>query len=197
MDKTAELQEEIAALEKSLREKEQQLARLRRKGPHEPVEDFVLEGRNGQPAPLSSFFGDHKDLVVIHNMGSGCPYCTLWADGFNGVIQHLENRAGFVVVSPDPPDVQASFAAKRGWQFHMASNADSGFTQAMGYSMDYQGRTYYKPGCSTFRLQDDGSIVRVAHVQFGPGDPYCAPWHIFALLAEGSGHWEPKFDYRE
>jgi len=195
VDKTAELQGEIAALEKALREKEQELARLRRRGPHEPVEDFSLVGSDGVPVPLSSLFGTKRDLILIHNMGSGCPYCTLWADGFNGVIKHLEDRAAFVVVSPDPPELQQAFAARRGWRFTMVCNGTSGFTEAMGYSMEYQGRTYYKPGCSTFRLEDDGSIVRVAHAQFGPGDPYCAPWHLFALLAEGSGQWEPKFKY--
>ena len=32
------------------------------------------------------------DLVVIHNMGASCAYCTLWGDGFNGVYEHLANK---------------------------------------------------------------------------------------------------------
>jgi predicted dithiol-disulfide oxidoreductase (DUF899 family) len=59
---------------------------------------------------LSDLFGEHEDLIVIHNMGVSCPYCTLWADGFNGLIRHLEDRAAFVMVSPDPPDIQKEFA---------------------------------------------------------------------------------------
>ena len=137
------------------------------------------------------------DTQFIHNMGSRCPYCTLWADGFNGVVDHLEDRAAFVVVSPDVPEVQAEFAASRNWTFRMASDGSSGFTQAMGFTQEQEGRTYYQPGCSTFRKQDDGTIVRIAQAGFGPGDVYCAPWHLFSLLADSSGDWSPKFSYGE
>ena len=64
--------------------------------------------------------------------GRGCVYCTMWADGFNGVVPHLEDRAAFVVVSPDEPHVQAEFAASRGWRFRMVA-ARSDFTGDMGY----------------------------------------------------------------
>ena len=75
-------------------------------------------------------FGSMKDLFVIHNMGSGCPYCTLWADGYNGIYEHLTSRAAFVIASPDSPAAQQRFA-----------------------------------------------------------------WHVFDLLPEGRGRWQPKFRY--
>ena len=186
---------QIQALEGELREKEQELARLRRTAPPEPVEDHILRGRGGRPVSLSGLFGDQDDLIVIHNMGSRCPYCTLWADGFNGVVHHLEDRAAFVVVSPDPPDIQAAFASSRGWTFRMASDERSDFTRAVGFTLEHDGRTYYKPGASTFRRQPDGSLLRIANVRFGPGDVYCAPWHLFGMLADGVGTWEPRFRY--
>lgn len=195
MNDIGDLREEIAQLERTLREKEQDLARLRRAAPPELVGDFILSAGENQVVALSRLFGEHDDLIVIHNMGSRCPYCTLWADGFNGVVEHLENRAAFVVVSPDPPDVQADFAASRGWRFCMVSDGDSGFTQAMGFTLEHEGRTYYKPGASTFRRQPDGAVARIAQVQFGPGDVYCAPWHLFELLDGGVGAWEPRFTY--
>ena len=74
-----------------------------------------------------------SDLFVIHNMGRSCPNCTLWADGFNGIYPHIADRAAFVVASPDPPDVQQSFAASRGWRFPMVSHQGSSFAADMGY----------------------------------------------------------------
>lgn len=192
---TDQLERDIEALEQTLREKGQELTQLRRKRPPEFVGDFILREGDDRAVALSSFFGPQDDLIVIHNMGSRCPYCTLWADGFNGVLHHLQDRAAVVIVSPDSPDVQAEFAASRGWKFRMASNVDSGFTEAMGFTVEHDGRTYYKPGASTFHRQPDGAITRIAQVQFGPGDVYCAPWHLFDLLAGGVGEWDPKFSY--
>lgn len=89
---------------------------------------------------LSDLFGRHEDLMVVHNMGSSCPGCTLWADGYNGVHHHVVTRAAFVVSSPDPPDVQEAFAASRGWRFLMWTlsplvsplSANSGQTPLLG-----------------------------------------------------------------
>ncbi len=84
----------------------------------EPVEDYQLVTSQG-PIRLSALFGDKNTLFVIHNMGAGCSYCTLWADGFNGVLPHLESRAAFVVSSPDAPERQESSrplaAGASGW----------------------------------------------------------------------------------
>jgi predicted dithiol-disulfide oxidoreductase (DUF899 family) len=70
----------------------------------EEVADYVFTNFDGA-VRLSELFGDKPDLIVIHNMGSACPNCTLWADGFNGVYDHLRNRAAFAVSTPDPPDL--------------------------------------------------------------------------------------------
>ncbi len=66
------------------------------------VEDYRFRTPDGDVA-LSALFGDKTALFVIHNMGTGCPNCTMWADGFNGVLHHLEDRAAFVVCSPRRP----------------------------------------------------------------------------------------------
>lgn len=81
---------------------------------------------------MPKLFGKKKDLIPIHNMGTTCAYCTMWADGFNGVHKHLENRAGFVVVSNDKPEMQKRFADSREWKFKMVSAANNSFTKDMG-----------------------------------------------------------------
>ena len=66
---------------------------------------------------LSSLFDEHDDLILIHNMGVSCPLCTLWADGYNGIHQHVVRRAAFAVTSPDGPEVQQKIASSRGMGF--------------------------------------------------------------------------------
>lgn len=182
------LYEEIDAKHKELVEL------LKSEGP-EPVEDYVLKGASGEDVRLSELFGDKPDLILVHNMGRRCPYCTLWADGLNGVIHHLEDRAGFVVVSPDSPEDQQEFASSRGWRFRMVSAAGSTFTNDLGFEAEHEGKPWPMPGCSTFRKTDDGKIERVAKTFFGPGDPYCAVFHLFPLLSTGVDGWQAKLDY--
>ena len=38
-------------------------------------------------------------------------------------------------------------------------------------------------------------IVRVADTSFSPGDDFCNVWHLFDLIPEGAGGWQPKFGY--
>src|SRR5215470_17237168 len=87
----------------------------------EPVKDYAFRGANGATIKLSELFGEKDTLFVVHNMGASCRYCTLWADGFNGVFEHLRSRASFVVASPDAPEKQRLFAQGRGWRFPMIS----------------------------------------------------------------------------
>jgi predicted dithiol-disulfide oxidoreductase (DUF899 family) len=184
------LSKEIERLEEELVERSQALAALKRQLPREAVADYILSGWEG-PAKLSEYFRGKPDLIVIHNMGKGCRYCTLWADGFNGVWKHLADRAGFVVCSPDSPDIQREFARSRGWQFPMVSGSGSTFIQDMGF----RGEKSWNPGVSTFQRTADGGIVRVAKAGFGPFDPFCAVWHLIALLGDGVQKWEPQYRY--
>jgi len=185
----------IEQLENEIMERAQELHRLRRESPEEAVRDYSLVGRDGSEVTLSSLFGGRDDLLLVHNMGRSCPYCTLWADSFNGVLPHLEDRAAFAVVSPDPPAEQAEFAASRGWRFRMVSDRERAFTRAMGFWSAHEGREGPMPGFSTFRKKPDGTIARVASGFFGPGDLYLGLWHLIANLHGGAGDWGPKLRY--
>ena len=119
-------------------------------------------------------------------MGAGCKYCSLWADGFNGLTDQLESRATFVVTSPDVPAAQAKIAGKRGWRFRLVSHTGNSFAADMGYT----GAGGMEPGVSVFKQEGD-QIIRVADASFGPGDDFCALWHLFDLLPEGADGWQP------
>lgn len=190
-----EQQAEIETLERSIREQQQALnALLRESTDHQPLANYVFGTTEGD-VELSQLFGDHDELIIVHNMGSSCAYCTLWADGFNGMLAHFEDRAAFVVVSPNSPAAQKEFAESRGWKFRMVSDSDKGFTRDMGYAYEADGRSMVSPGFSTFKRNTDGTIQRVAHAPFGPGDVFCSVWPMFELLEQGSSNWRPKFSY--
>jgi predicted dithiol-disulfide oxidoreductase (DUF899 family) len=140
---------------------------------------------------LSQLFGQKRDLFVIHNMGRSCPHCTLWADGFNGIYPHIADRAAFIVISPDPPDVQQSFAAGRFWRFPMVSHRGTSFAADTGY---HSTKGDWLPGVSVFR-RDGDRILRVADTGFEPTDDFCTLWHLFDLLPEGAAGWRAEFNY--
>lgn len=156
----------------------------------EVVPDHVFENLSG-PVRLSELFGQKKDLILVHNMGAACAYCTLWADGYNGLYPHIASRAAFVIVSPDPPARQRKVSEDRGWRVPMASDRNSDFAAAMGYASP-SGRC--RPGISVFTRTAEG-ISRVEDVTSCPHDDFCAIWHLFDLLPGGSSAWSPRLSY--
>lgn len=183
----------IDGTEVQIGELQKKLAELRARRPRELVKDYEFRGWDDAPVRLSQLFGRQRDLIIVHNMGAGCNYCTLWADGLVGLRPHLESRAAFVVISPDPVDVQLAFARSRGWTFRMVSAHSSQFFTDMGFT---DGAGDPMPGTSTFQRQADGAILRIQRAEFGPGDQFCAAWHLFDLLADGTADWQPQLKYR-
>jgi predicted dithiol-disulfide oxidoreductase (DUF899 family) len=184
---TAELlaryRREIAGLRAKMREVQASIA-------PEAVQDYEFAVPDGK-VRLSALFGDKDTLFVVHNMGTSCPSCTLWADGFNGVYEHLRDRAAFVVSSPDDPAKQKEFAGGRAWKFPMVSHQSTSFAADMGYRGDDGG---WRPGVSVFR-REGGKLLRVSDTAFAPGDDFCSVWHFLDLIPEGKSGWRPQFSY--
>jgi predicted dithiol-disulfide oxidoreductase (DUF899 family) len=156
----------------------------------QPVDDHVFETLSGSTT-LSALFDGRDDLIIIHNMGSTCAYCTMWADGYSGLYPHLRQRAAFVVASPDTPRTQAKFAASRGWRFPMLADKAAAFAARMGYATE-EGRCL--PGISIFRQRGE-QIVRVNDAASRPHDDFCAVWHLFDLLPTGTERFAPSLSH--
>jgi len=184
-------QSEVDSVQAEIMEQYKRLAKLRRALPPELVADYDFTDWSNSKVRLSELFADKDELILIHNMGKSCAYCTLWADGFTGITKHLEDRAAFVLTSPDAPDVQQRFARDRGWTFRMVSTKGTTFKHDMGFQPK---PNEVWPGVSVFRKDADGQIFHVSKSFLGPGDPYCAVWHFLDLLPS-EREWEPKFHY--
>ncbi len=177
----------IRDLETKLEALKQELASARQQADPQPVSDYTFKTSTGDTS-LLQLFGDKQELLVIHNMGKSCNYCTMWADVLHGQLRHIERRAGIVVCSPDAPEVQQEHAKNRGWTIKMVSDRGGDFTTDMGFKTEKEG---YWPGVSAFHKNEDDSVSRTGTAIFGPGDDFCPPWHFFDLLTGGSKDWEP------
>ena len=179
----------IIDLERKIGELTAELTALRRASPGTPVPDYTFQTQDGE-ATLRDLFGDRDQLLAIHNMGQGCRYCTLWADGFNGLLPHLESAVAVVLVSKDPPEAQRRFANSRGWRFRLASHGGGDYIREQGVLQDGSN----DPGAVLYRRDGDAVLRRNACV-FGPDDLYCAMWGLLGLAGLDATDWTPQYSY--
>ena len=116
----------IVELEQQISELMAELHALQKANPGTPVPNYTFETMAGETT-LLDLFGDSDKLLAIHNMGQGCRYCTLWADGFNGLLPHLESALAVALLSKDAPETQRRFANARGWRFQLASHGGGNY----------------------------------------------------------------------
>ncbi len=181
--------EEIRDLESQIFELTSRLTELRRSISGVPVRNYGFATPEGD-ATLNDLFGDQDRLMLIHNMGQGCRYCTLWADGFNGLLPHLESVMSVVLVSKDSPETQRRFANTRGWRFRLASHGGGDYIREQTV-MDGESNM---PGVVVYE-RSDGNIYRRDSAVFGPGDLYCALWPLLALAGLDTTSFTPQFSY--
>lgn len=185
-------QTEIAELETQIYELTNRLNALRRGADGatgSEVPDYSFATLAGE-VRLSELFGGHERLLMIHNMGQGCRYCTLWADGFNGFLPHLESAMGVVLVSKDPPELQRRFANSRGWRFRLASHGGGDYIR----EQTVQDGVENMPGAVVYR-RDGERILRRSSAVFGPGDLYCSLWNLLGLAGLSEEDWTPQYNY--
>jgi predicted dithiol-disulfide oxidoreductase (DUF899 family) len=201
---------ELLEAELALQAQRERVAALRRSLPLDTtIADASFEEiRDGvrRPVRLSELFEqpDHT-LVLMHFMygkkqQAPCPMCTLWADGYDGIVPHLRQRVSFaVLVAGDAGDFSA-YARSRGWRYlRVVSAADSDLKRQLGFE-DEEGAQF--PGVSVFRRRDDGSLVHVHSVsampapgQFRGMDLLSPFWHFLDLTPEGRGDFMPRRSY--
>lgn len=183
------MSDEISNVEKQLFELTLKLNELRKANSGDEVRNYSFSTLDGKVS-LLELFGDHDRLLVIHNMGQGCRYCTLWADGFNGFLPHLESTMSVVLVSKDSPEVQRTFANSRNWRFRLASHAGGSYIQEQT-AMEGEDNM---PGVVVYERERD-RITRKNAAVFGPGDLYCSIWNLLGLAGLSVADWTPQYNY--
>jgi len=175
----------------------EELSRERRELPWECVKkEYVFEGENGGET-LAHLFGGRSQLIVYHFMYEpdweiGC---SLWADNFNGIIPHLNERDMSLVVTSRAPLKKLQAQAERfGWTFKWVSCVGNDFnldfnvwfapeTLARGEAVYNYGSHRVtgpsSPGLSAF-FKDDGQVFHTysTHAR-----------GLFDLLPGGGAEW--------
>ena len=204
--------------EQALTEQREAVATMRRQlPPGAPVvEDYRF--REG-PADLddddpkhyltthfSELFHAGRDTLIVQHLmfppdtDRACPMCSMWADGLNGVVQHVEQRAGLVVVARTQLQNLRAWGRKRGrHRLRLLSSYDNHFNPDFGVELSPERQL---PAISVFRCQPDGTVF---HCYTSEGslverhhramDLYTPVWNLFDLLPEGRGDWMPSHFY--
>jgi len=119
--------------EKELTRRSDELARRRQELPWVRIDkEYRFETEEGS-ASLADLFGGRSQLLIYHFMfgpdyTAGCPSCSSIADGFNGIVVHLQNHdVAFSAVSRAPLPKLREFRRRMGWTFPWASAFGSDF----------------------------------------------------------------------
>ena len=196
----------LLAKEKAFTKLRDELSAERRALPWVKVEkDYVFEGPRGKVA-LKDLFGSHSQLIVQHFMfhpdwQAGCKSCSFWADGFDGIVDHVEQRdVSFVAVSRAPYAKLAAFKKRMGWRFKWLSSAGSDFNHdfAVSFTQDdvkREAKSYNfgtmrssmeeLPGISVFFKDADGSVYRTYSCYARGLDMMNAAYQLLDLLPKG------------
>jgi len=89
---------------------------------------------------LADLFSGRSQLLVYHFMfhpdwEAGCKSCSFWADNFNSIIVHLNQRdVGMVAVSRAPYEKLAAFKRRMGWTFEWVSSHRNSFNHDFAVS---------------------------------------------------------------
>jgi predicted dithiol-disulfide oxidoreductase (DUF899 family) len=196
--------EALRDAELALMQQREAVAALRRDLPQGPVAgEYVFEGSDGS-VTLGELVGE-RPLVLYHFMFGGamaepCPMCSMWADGWNAVNDHVERTVDFALVTSGTADENVALAKGRGWtDLQWLSAADNSFKLDYG-SGDADGNQW--PFLTVF--ERDGDDVRLsysggAHIEgdHWRGVDLLSPvWHLLDLTRQGRGDFMPSLDYR-
>jgi predicted dithiol-disulfide oxidoreductase (DUF899 family) len=161
--------------------------------PPEEVTNYEMKKLDGSSISFKELFGDKDELILVHNMGPSCPYCTLWADGFKGYVPYLNDRCAFWMETDKDPNGLNEFVKERDWNFNVVSTEGSSLKKDFGFQTEKDGKTFDLPGFSTLYLEGD-KIFRHATAPFGPGDDYCLVWPMLSRLKKSTNDWQPGFN---
>jgi predicted dithiol-disulfide oxidoreductase (DUF899 family) len=150
---------ELLEREKAWTRQGEEISRLQRALPWERVaKDYVFEGASG-PETLSELFAGRSQLIVYHFMfmpewDAGCPHCSRWADNFNSIIVHLNQRdVSMVAISRAPYEKLAAYRQRMGWSFKWLSSMSNDFNKDFGVAFTPE-EVAAKKAFYNFKMQD-------------------------------------------
>ncbi|MGA8097845.1 MAG: DUF899 family protein [Candidatus Cybelea sp.] len=195
--------ERLREAEIDLRDRIEAVAAMRRSLPPGPVVPDYTFVENGNRVHLSELFAVDKPYLILYHLmywakdGQFCPMCSLWIDGFNGIVPHVTERANFVIASRAPFDTLKAWGDRRQWsRLRLLSDDGSPFARDTD-AEDAEGN----PDSTVVVFAKDGECLRhvyTAHPMLADRergiDLLCPVWHLFDLMPSGRADWYPSND---
>ena len=162
-----------------------ELAERRQRLPWVRIDKAYLLDTDEGRVPLAALLKGRSQLLVYHFMfgtdyTAGCPSCSAIADGFDGIVVHLENHdVAFSAVSRAPLAKLQDYRQRMGWSFPWASSAGSDFNtdfnvwfseqQQQGGGIEYNYRREPAMAAPTAREPLAGESVQQWKLRGGEG----------------------------
>lgn len=95
---------------------------------------YAFDGPDGRKT-LPELFDGRSQLIVYHFMfdpswDAGCRHCSFWADNFDPIIVHLNQRdVSMVAISRAPYAKLAAYEKRMGWRFRWFSSNETPFNR--------------------------------------------------------------------
>ena len=189
----------LLAKEKEFTRLRDDLSRQRRDLPWVKVtEPYVFDGPRGKQS-LSELFDGRRQLAVYHFMfgpdaDAGCPHCSFWADNFDRVIVHMNQRdVTMIAVSRAPYAKLAAYEKRMGWSFQWVSSG--------GTTFNYDYRSSFTPeelaaksAQYNFTVQDPGESDREGVSVFYKDDAGDI-FHTYSAQARGIDVLNTAYNY--
>jgi predicted dithiol-disulfide oxidoreductase (DUF899 family) len=190
--------------EKAFTRLRDELTRERRELAWERVDrSYVFDTAAGRET-LADLFAGRSQLVVYHLMfapdwDGPCKSCSFWADNFNGIIPHLNQRdVTMVAISRAPVEKLEAFRKRLGWAFKWASSGgdDFNFDYQVSFKPGQEGSALYNyeknggstsdlPGISVFFKDADGSLYHTYSCYSRGLDMLNTAYHYLDLVPRG------------
>lgn len=179
------------------------VAAMRRQLPLGPVVDDYTFATESGDVTLDELVGD-RPLVLYHfmfgdTMAEPCPMCSMWADGWNAVIDHVEQNVDLALATNANAAENAALAESHRWQnLRWLSAAGTSFKVDHG-SADASGNQ--SPMVTVFERVEDQvclSYSGSAHIcgDHWRGVDLLSPvWHLLDLTRQGRGDFMPLLSY--
>jgi predicted dithiol-disulfide oxidoreductase (DUF899 family) len=190
---------QLTTAELALREHVERVAALRRALPPGPMVNDYAFFDGSQRVTLSELFAPGKPYLVMYHFmywdddQEFCPMCSMWVDAWNGIADHVAQRANIIAASNAPLQRVQSWKAERHWgRIRVLADADSSFARDSG-AEDNEGNPI--PTVLVFEKTREGvRHLETLHAEFADGsgrgiDQLCPTWHILDLLPSGRGDW--------
>ena len=195
------------AKEKAFTRQRDQLSQERRELPWVKIDTtYQFDGPDGKES-LAELFDGRSQLIIYHFMygpdwEQGCPSCSFWADNYNNIIVHLNQRdISMLAVSRTALANLDAYKKRMGWDFKWVSSLENRFNydfqvSATAEQLANKAMVYnYKqtdgwaaaemPGISVFYKDEAGDIFHTYSTYSRGLDMLNGAYHYMDLVPKG------------